>query len=339
MQKFEKQLIVLFILLGVLNYSDVLAGKYAADFLRIGVGARACALGGAYTSLANDGTAFYWNPAGLAQIKHLQIHAGYVPMFDGLAQYNFASMSLNLGRVAFNLGWIRMGVDEIPKYSQLQGSRYDRIVSGQYRSTGVAEGYFSDTEDAVFLSFARAFPFSLSFGGGFSPTIIPAELSIGATAKYIRHQLADANGTGQGVDIGVILRLLSRRRVKQQSVRWMAFGINAKDFSRTTITWSTNNHTRDTVGMLMTTGVSASQLLKPLHTRVTFSFDQESGAFNDRHLGAEIMMFDTIALRGGFQNQDLTVGAGIKVLRLNINYAFVAYELGNTHRISGSVSF
>ncbi len=44
------------------------AGIASATFLKIGVGARAAAMGGAYTAMANDASALYWNPAGLAQI-------------------------------------------------------------------------------------------------------------------------------------------------------------------------------------------------------------------------------------------------------------------------------
>ncbi len=41
-----------------------------------GPGARAMALGGAFTAVAEDYTATYWNPAGLAQIKKMEFHAG-----------------------------------------------------------------------------------------------------------------------------------------------------------------------------------------------------------------------------------------------------------------------
>lgn len=48
--------------------------QFASDAVRIvqdemGFGSRALAMGGAYTGLANDYSAIYWNPAGLAEVK------------------------------------------------------------------------------------------------------------------------------------------------------------------------------------------------------------------------------------------------------------------------------
>ena len=40
-------------------------GTTAAKFLHMNVGSRAVGMGGAFTSIANDATAMYWNPAGL----------------------------------------------------------------------------------------------------------------------------------------------------------------------------------------------------------------------------------------------------------------------------------
>ncbi len=44
-------------------------GTTAAKFLSIDIGARAVGMGGAFTSIANDATAMYWNPAGLSFYK------------------------------------------------------------------------------------------------------------------------------------------------------------------------------------------------------------------------------------------------------------------------------
>ena len=48
-------------------------GKYAGEFMSIGVGGRALGLGGAYAALAHDITAGYWNPAGLSSLSYPQI--------------------------------------------------------------------------------------------------------------------------------------------------------------------------------------------------------------------------------------------------------------------------
>ncbi|MBI4062852.1 MAG: UPF0164 family protein, partial [Elusimicrobia bacterium] len=45
------------------------------SFLKIGVGARPIGLGSAYTAMANDATAIYWNPAGLGAIKKRELSA------------------------------------------------------------------------------------------------------------------------------------------------------------------------------------------------------------------------------------------------------------------------
>ena len=49
-------------------------GTTAAAFLNIGVGSRANAMGGAFTAMADDATALYWNPAGLANLEMSELN-------------------------------------------------------------------------------------------------------------------------------------------------------------------------------------------------------------------------------------------------------------------------
>jgi len=56
-------------------------GTTAAKFLSIGVGPRANAMGGAYTAIANDVSAMYWNPAGIANVNEVQTLFTYTRMF------------------------------------------------------------------------------------------------------------------------------------------------------------------------------------------------------------------------------------------------------------------
>ncbi|MDA0378244.1 MAG: hypothetical protein O2899_02035, partial [Bacteroidetes bacterium] len=44
-------------------------GTTAAQFLKLGVGARAVAMGGSFVAESSDLSALYWNPAGLSKIS------------------------------------------------------------------------------------------------------------------------------------------------------------------------------------------------------------------------------------------------------------------------------
>ena len=47
-------------------------GTTASKFLSVGIGPRANSMGGAFTSIANDASAMYWNPAGIAQLTRYE---------------------------------------------------------------------------------------------------------------------------------------------------------------------------------------------------------------------------------------------------------------------------
>jgi len=315
-------------------------GDYAADFLRIGVGARPLAMGSAYTAIANDGTAFYWNPAGIVQSNRYSIHFDHVPLFGGIAQFNSASVGLNFDKhMAVSIGWIRLGIDEIPRYAPLQGTAFDRMTRSEYRSTGQALGYFADTEDAVIFSFARKEFFDLYLGTGFSKLIIPAEIAFSVSGKYIRHLLDDYRGTGQGIDAGLSLRFISSAVSHGEPNTWVGIGLVARDLSRTTMVWSTLSKHRDEIQASLRTGLAASKFFRSVRTRVTISGDQEFGFYQDLYTGGEIRFFDVLALRGGYANKDFTVGAGLSLMGLSLDYAFIPSELANTHRVSGAFCF
>src|SRR5208282_4368629 len=76
------------------------------DVLTVGVGARAISLGGAFVSVADDATAPYYNPAGLAQIKAYDVQFMYAPLL-----YN---TTLNyIGAVLPAAPWITFGFGSV----------------------------------------------------------------------------------------------------------------------------------------------------------------------------------------------------------------------------------
>lgn len=336
----KKTIKLLRIILVLVIPIQVYAGKYAAEFLRIGVGARAIGMGGAFVAFADDGTASYWNPAGLGSLSQHQVLFSHVQMFDNLAHHNFANLSFKVGsNLGLGISWIRLSVDDIPRYSALEGTKYDRFLNPDLRSNGTAEGYFGDVEDAFFLSFGKGFDFDLAIGSGLTPMVIPMKFSFGVSYKYITQKLDTAEGSGQGLDIGIKLSLIgfaSNEKVQQRNI---SFGINLQDVAGTTVRWNTSNQTEDQLPFNLMIGIAYSERVPFLNSRVTLSLGRENSYQSSNHLGGEINLRDTFSLRIGSKDQNFTAGAGFKLFWFHIDYAFVSYDLGNSHRISGGVNF
>lgn len=332
--------IVTFTFLLLSNAMTALAGKYAADFLNIGVGARPAAMGNAFVAIADDPTAFYWNPAGLAQVRGLALHVDHTPMFNGLAQYNVVNASIAVrNNMTLAIGWIRLGVDDIPRYAPLQGTRLDRLTRGSYRSTGQADGYFSDAEDAVLVSFSKRLKFDLGLGPRSRMLIIPIELSLGVTGKYIHQKLDDKAGVGQGLDVGLIARAVSRDHDRGQAKSWVGLGLLARDLSRSSIAWNTASKHKDQVETGVFLGLAASKYFNSFDSRLTLSADQQLAPWRETHLGVEFSFLHAAALRAGVVNNSFAAGAGLQFKHFRIDYAFLTHDLGNTHRVSGGVRF
>ena len=69
MKKTIKNFLLICMCLFFGSIDNSFAGTDAAAFLKKSVGLKAIAMGGAFTSIADDTSAIYWNPAGLAQIQ------------------------------------------------------------------------------------------------------------------------------------------------------------------------------------------------------------------------------------------------------------------------------
>ncbi|MBC7188540.1 MAG: UPF0164 family protein [Calditrichaeota bacterium] len=316
----------------------LLAGTYAAEFLRIGVGARPAAMGGAFVALANDGTAFYWNPAGLAYVRRAELTFEHTPMFGGIAQYNVASVALRLmPGMAVGLSWIRLGVEDIPRYGELAETRWDRFTNPALRSTGQPEGYFGDSENAIMLSFARKLEFELSLGVGLSRVWIPAELCVGATYKYLEQHLDAFSGHGQGLDAGVLLRLTTEAESAGQPVRSVGLGVGVRDLSRTSLKWNSPARTIDRTQPVVRCGVAFTQSLRFLKSQAGLALDKEYFGAEGVYVGGELAVANVVALRVGSHDGDLAVGAGLRLGWVHIDYAFVSYQLRGTHRVSAAM--
>jgi hypothetical protein len=124
--------------------------KYSNEFLNIGAGARALAMGGAQVASVADGTAGYWNPAGLARVREAPLlHLMHADYFAGIGKYDFAALALPTTQPGRTLGLslLRFAIDDIPNTLYLvepDGTiNYNNIRS------------FSSADYAMLLSYAR----------------------------------------------------------------------------------------------------------------------------------------------------------------------------------------
>src|SRR6478735_11961637 len=99
------------------EHVDAQFRKYSNEFLNIGAGARGLAMGSAQIASVSDGSAGYWNPAGLVNVKdYPQLNLMHAEYFAGIGKYDFGSIALPLkdnSRV-LALSLVRFAVDDIP---------------------------------------------------------------------------------------------------------------------------------------------------------------------------------------------------------------------------------
>src|SRR5947199_6262720 len=90
--------------------------KYSNEFLNIGAGARGLAMGSAQVASVEDGTAGYWNPAGLVGVKdHPNLNLMHSEYFAGIGKYDYASIALPLqnNKRVIGISALRFAVDDI----------------------------------------------------------------------------------------------------------------------------------------------------------------------------------------------------------------------------------
>jgi hypothetical protein len=322
----------------LLIFSPLIADtKYTAAFLELGVSAKALSVGGAYAAQYGEASGYYWNPAGLGTVQGIELSAMYSSLYgnltEPLANFNHLGASATLrGGGHFAINWIRFAVDEIPRYPDLKGESYgQRLTDPNLRPSGVALGYFKDTEDAVYFSFALNNQFNLPLGWLYLD--LPIQLPVGVNFKWIRQRIFNSRASGLGLDIGAMIRFDMGQLWNTRWMSYFTFGISAIDLTQTVLTWNSDHE--ETIKRNVMPGISYDQPM-PAHAGTLRFFWAHSSRYNTQHYGLE---YDVkgIAIRCGLNDKNFSAGAGLKFWKLRIDYAFVTQDLGNSHRIGGAV--
>jgi len=307
--------------------SNYAKAKYAGEFMAIGVGARALAMGGAYVAVTNDVTAGYWNPAGLSMINYPQIGAMYAEQFAKFVNYNYAGFALpSSNNTTLALSMTRLGVDDIPvtalRNSELElGAIYyengTKVINTPYIVKTI-----NDAEWAFYLSYAR---------------LATEKFSYGANIKVVTKHVGDNSAWGLGFDVGMLYSPLTHLNI----------GLNFQDITTTLLAWDTGSN--EAITPTLKTGAAYFFELPIISSTIVPAFDMDirfenrrfSAQYNlgrvsfDTHLGLEFEYDNMLALRVGSDGGVFAAGAGLKLPKLNVDYAFLSHDaLGDTHRIS-----
>jgi len=302
--------------------------KYAGEFISIGVGARALAMGGASVALANDVTAGYWNPAGLSRIDYPEFMLMHDAEFGSLVNNDYGAVAIPVGmNTSIGLSVIRVGVDDI---ADTRNAGVDANGNLTYDPTQFSRvdpnrvTYFNSADWAIYLTYSRKQSDIFSYG---------------ANVKIIRRDLADHSATGIGFDLGVWYNPFENFMV----------GANIQDITTTLIAWDTGQNELISPTMKVGTAYWIDMLGGKIAPAVDFDirFENRQSASTahigpvslDFHGGAEYRFKDLIALRAGYSDvKQLTLGAGVHFPKLNIDYSFAKFDgvnqLDNAHRIS-----
>ena len=317
--------------------------KYSNEFLNIGAGARGLSMGSAQVASVKDGTAGYWNPAGLVGVKeHTEVDLMHAEYFAGIGKYDFGAVAIPLkdNKRVIGLSVLRFAVDDIPNtlfLVQPDGSiDYGSITS------------FSSADYAMLFSYAQK--------------VVEREnklVSFGFNAKVIHRQVgAFATAWGFGIDAGI----------QMHGKRWH-LGLVAKDLTTTFNAWSFKFTEKQKEVLYLTQNdipIKSTELTSPRLTlgggynlkisngfsilteaNLDFTFDGRRNTVVsgnpisiDPHIGLEAAIKDVFFIRAGVTNfqkalsdgdtlnqkkvwiYQPSLGAGVKIKNVLLDYAY-----------------
>lgn len=315
------------------------AGSTGGLLLKMPVGARAIAMGGAFSGMADDISAIYWNPAGVALFQDNLAGFEYAQLFGGIG-HGFVAASTPLSK------------------------QYNLAGSISFLSTGNIPVTTILAQDGNGASFqASDICLGLTLGGN-----LTEKFSFGITGKYIHSGLYDLSASGIAFDVGTLYRT---------DFYGMTFGLaisnlgTPENFTGASLGAHTS-HVDPSTGQVIVDSVvgtmPSNSYSLPLLFRAGVAIDllgQVAGIKGQKlmfstdfvtlsdnpekvMMGAEYWWEDIIALRGGFQflsdQYDFSAGVGLKyetgTFHGTIDYAFShTKDLGSINRIGIGMRF
>lgn len=289
--------------------------KTMVSLFEIGAGARPLGLGGAFTALADDENALFYNPAGLGFLERMRFGSFYEPRFGAtLGDLALAGSRFGAGLLFFNLG----GLERRDANDKATGTF-------TYGSTGLVGAGGVRLAD---LPLPARFKLPLF-----------EHLALGLGLKFYQvSALEGGSGSGLALDLGVLwaqglavggLPLGLRLGAKVENL-----GLPVEYGTGYTETWALNLR----LGTAAT--VRDLTVALDLETRGLIHLGAE---YRFTKIGLERFGLGTLALRaGGFIQGGLalTLGFGLQFQNFYLDYTFITYpHAADTHRLAFAAEF
>ena len=315
---------LIYILLTILMVIPVWAqnpnlGTSGAQFLKIPVGAGAAALGGAFTGVADDASAIFWNPAGIANVSGSSAHFSYMRWFD-MFDFSAVSFAQNFGDIgAFGIGLLVFSTD-----------RMEITTENDPNGTG---RYFDAQDLAISITYSRYLTNNFRFG---------------ISLKYINQRIWNETANGLAFDIGtqyVVTEFQNMTLAMSMTNFGPDMNMAGPDLN---VKYDADQYLQN---RLLPTTLETEDYSLPLSFQFGVAFDVFDSRFvkmrgsvdavhpndNDERLqfGIETAIFDRLYLRGGYKlkhdDEDINFGAGIRsflgTYLIKIDYAYSFYDI------------
>jgi opacity protein-like surface antigen len=328
-------ILILFFVGSLYSQNLVKTGTTAAPFLKIGSGARAISMGGAFTATADDISAMYWNPAGLTNIKYNEAMFNHVDYIIDV-NYDYAAAATNLsglGSIGAFVTVLSMDEMAVRTVEQPEGT------GEKFQAGALAAG----------ISFARS---------------LTDKFSIGFNAKYVREYIWHESAQAFAVDVGVLYKIsifnefrlaasISNFGTKMQMEGrdiTSLHGVGPGDENLINKDVKLNEYD---LPLLFRVGVAAD-FIKTDDSRLTAAVDAIHPNDHTEYVnsGLEYSWKEIVFLRAGYNSlfeldteQGLTLGAGVNygvmgTVDIMIDYAYQDFgRLENVHYFSFGVRF
>jgi len=282
---------------------DSKVGTTSASFLKIGIGARAAGMGEAFGAVADDVTAMYWNPAGVAQIEQTEATFMHSFWLESMS-YEYLGLAYPLGGSAIGISVGYLGISDI------EGRDVNDVRTSNFSANDMAIG--------------------VTYGKSLSDVFM-----LGGSIKSISEKIDTETASTVGLDVGALYKAsedISLAAGVQNVGSGLKFISEAGDLPMNVKVGGAYKSIDKALTIAMDVNKPVDNKAK-VNLGMEYWF-KESVAVRG---GYKYQMGGNDSI-GGLTG--LTAGAGLKVSQMQIDYAFMPFgDLGSAHRVSLLVKF